>query len=271
MFGMRKNSFNKAYREIEKLIKTDDWLIKRVRVIALLGSASDKEISETWSDLDILLVIKNEPSGNIPFKVYEKIRDIVKKISSKYNFPISILPHTEDDFEKYVCFEYLIHYSRGTCTYPDNGALKRIIGKILRKRGVDEKVRRAYCVYHLRHIRFNLMRKYVSLNKRSNKNSLKEFGKLLIDKMIKVTDLILNYYNIWATTKSEIYSQAKNRTDLNVSTLKKALILRKKWATITDREIEIFIPDGIDYIYTAINSILNNHLLPTPEENMGRL
>lgn len=267
---MRKNNFNKAYRETEKLIKTDDWLIKRVRVIALLGSASDKEISETWSDLDILLVIKNEPSGNIPFKVYEKTKDIVKKISSKYNFPISILPHTEDDFEKYVCFEYLIHYSMGTCTYTDSGALKRIIGKILRKRGVDEKVRRAYCVYHLRHIRFNLMRKYVLLNE-EDKHVIKEFGRLLIDKMIKVTDLVLNYHNIWAITKKEVYSKAKNHTKLNTPVLEKALLFRESWATVTYKEIESFIPTGINYIYEAMDLVLNGYLFPTPEENMARL
>lgn len=263
------NKFLKAYQEIEETIKADFMLLRDVKIIALLGSVSKGEASQSWSDLDILMVFKSTASGDISLRTLQKIKNITEKVSLKYEFPISVLPHTENDFEKYVCFEYLVHYAQGSCTYPDKDTLRNMIKKILDKRRINEIVRKSYCVYHLRHIRFNLIRKYVSI-KNSEAYSEEEFGKLLIDKIIKVTDLILNYHDIWPDTKYKVYLQAKNYTSLKVDTLREALELRENWAKITKQELEKFIPKGLTYIYEAIHSILKDYYPSTPEESMAQ-
>lgn len=95
------NDFMKAYQEAEKEILSDDKLSKFVDLIALLGSVADKESSEGWSDLDILVVLKSDELGNISIENLDRLRDIASNISKRHSFSVSILSHTVDDFEKY--------------------------------------------------------------------------------------------------------------------------------------------------------------------------
>ncbi|PIS14548.1 hypothetical protein COT64_02065 [Candidatus Shapirobacteria bacterium CG09_land_8_20_14_0_10_39_12] len=265
------NKFNLAYSKIEQKIKSNKRLFKSVKIIALLGSVPCGEKSNQWSDLDVLVVINSTPSGNIPFGHLQTLKNITKEVSSNYSFPISIFPHTIDDFKKYVCFEYLIHYSSGYCTYPNSKALKNIIKQILKSRNVSEKIRKGYCIYHLRHIRFNLLRKYISLNEYNSKDCNTKFLKLLIDKMIKVTDLALNYSDIWPRNKREILEKAKKNLTFDVSILNDALKMRTNWASITDKDAKKFISRGILYLYNIFDLFLGNNIKPTPEENMSLL
>lgn len=266
----QENNFTTAYREFEFGVRNDLDLKKQVELIALLGSVSQKEQSDSWSDLDILIVLKSDGFGNISLTVLNKIRDIASLVSTNHpDVLVSVLPHTIDDFSNYVCFEYLQHYSSGICTYPSKVKLAAVINRILRKRNVSEQVRKAYCVYHLRHIRFNLLRKYISVNKSNSQQPTKEFGKLLIDKVIKVTDLWLNYQNIWPKTKNDILKNAKIVGSLNTEPLAMALQLRDNWSRIEDKKVDDFIPVGIEYVKQATDDILNQHPESTPEERMS--
>lgn len=262
------NKFNLAYREIEKKIKSNKRLFPSVKIIALLGSIPCGEKSNQWSDLDVLVVIDHTPSGNIPFRHLQTLKNISKEVSVNYSFPISILPHTINDFKGYVCFEYLTHYSFGYCTYPNSKALENIIKQILKSRNVSEKIRKNYCIYHLRHIRFNLLRKYVSLNEYNSKDYNIEFLKLLLDKIIKVTDLALNYSDIWPKSKREILEKAKKNLTFDVSILNDALKMRANWTSITDKNAKEFIPRGILYLYNMFDLFLSTNIKPTPEENI---
>jgi len=263
------NNFKKAYREIEAKIKSDKDLLRSVDLIALLGSVADKEESDDWSDLDVLVVLKSDGLGNISLKDLGKLQRILAEVSRRYKFPISILSHTIDDFEKYVSFEYLKHYSFGFCVYPSSDYLRKIIGQILAKRKIGEVTRKAYCAYHMRHIRFNLLRKYISLNEHSSPNFRKEFTKFLIDKMIKVTDLALNYIDLWPKNKKEILDLAKKNLNINMKPLKEALEIRSGWTEIDNEELMTLIPNGTNYLLQVINLVLKEYQVPTPEEKMS--
>lgn len=266
------SKYQEAYEKIEKSIKSDKELFRDIKIIALLGSASDKEESEGWSDLDILIVLAANPSGEININKLNKMKTIAEKISSQYVFPISLLPHTENDFKNYVCFEYLRHYSFGKVTYAQDSSLKNVIENILRQRNVSEKERRSYCLYHLRHIRFNYLRKYISLNNFNTKNAEKELSKLLIDKVIKVTDLALNYSGLWPKNKREIIILAEEK--LNISNrqllvLKKAFSIRKNWIKTSQKELSAFMPAGTKYLLSITSKYVDKESnRSTPEEKM---
>lgn len=262
------NSFKKAFLDIELKIKSDNNLLKTIEAIALLGSTADKEESDGWSDLDVLILMKSDDLGNIALENLEKLKQISNNISKKYEFPISILSHTVDDFEMYVSFEYLRHYSLGECTYPSSEYLKNKIDAILEKRKIDDLSRKAYSTYHMRHIRFNLLRKYISLNNYNSMDYPREFIKLLIDKMIKVTDLALNYNNCWPETKRDILIEADKNLQTNTTPLKKALEIRAQWKKVKKEEMVLFMPIGIKYLQNVIDSVVSDYQNPTPEERM---
>lgn len=267
----KMNKFNKAYAEIESLIKSDSSLFKEVKTIALLGSVSDGEESNEWSDLDVLLILKSNDLGTLDLNALDKLKKIISDLSKKYDFPISLLPHTVDEFENYVCFEYLKHYSDGKVTYPKSDSLKQIINEILERRNVNERERKSYCLYHLRHVRFNYLRKMASINENNSSRPNKEICMLLIDKMIKVTDLALNYFDQWPMRKNDVLAQAKETLDISVEPLENALSVRKRWAEVTEEESKEFIKTGTDYLIETVEYILNKEgNRSTPEENMPK-
>lgn len=263
-----ESKFKEAYQKILSKILGQPDLIRKVEIIALVGSVANEEESDGWSDLDILIVLKSDNMGNIPKICLDKLQQITTEVSQLYSFPISVLSHTIDDLEKYVSFEYLKHYSFGKCSYPNPTRLKEIVNSILEKRKIDNKTRQAYCVYHLRHIRFNILRKYVSLNKLSHDDRFKEFSKLLIDEVIKVTDLALNFIDLWPRTKRQILREAETNLNIEVCPLVKALEIRNNWKDISINELEQFLPTGIEYILKVTTLILNKYNEPTPEEKM---
>lgn len=266
----KMSKFRGTYFKVEDLIKKDSYLINDVILIALLGSAADKEESSVWSDLDILVVLKTNQGGSISIENYTKLRQMAEKVSKDVDFPVSILPHSLDDFKNYVAFEYLKHYSLGECTYPSPDKLQEVISSVLEKRNVSNEVRQNYCLYHLRHIRFNLMRKYASINKHNNSEPNKEFLKLLIDKMIKVTDLALNFNDYWPKTKQGIYETSKEKLNYNNEVLGTALELRHDWGNVTEPQAIEFIPRGISYVYQVFDHLLGENSHSTPEEQMTK-
>jgi predicted nucleotidyltransferase len=266
---MKRDLFKRAYFGIEKQIKNDSELFTSIVSISLLGSAADGENVADWSDLDVLVILKTDTLGNISIGNLNRLQKIVNRASTKYDFPISILCHSLDDFHKYISFEYLKHYSFGLCTYPSSDYLERTINDILSKRDLSDKIRKAYCAYHTRHIRFNLLRKYVSADLSQHKTML-GFTKLLIDKMIKATDLSLNYINVWPKGKDDIYEKANRALGIDCSVLQKGLLLRKNWNQAPQADLATFTLEGLGYIETVSNIILKDYTHPTPEEYMSQ-
>ena len=128
--------------------------------------------------------------------------------------------------------QYLEHYSFGKVLLPENDkSFFDYIKRILEKRNTSPKVRRRYCMYHLRHMRFNLIRKYVSLNQHNTPNLEKTFGKFLIDNILEATEWSLIYFDIWPKTKREVMSAATEKFGDKFDTLllDKLLKIRKNW------------------------------------------
>lgn len=258
--------FRKAYGEAVGLILRDPVLRKKIEIIALLGSVAQNEAVEEWSDLDILLVSQCDQYGNIGRVCIDSIKGIAEVISVHYQFPVSFSVHTEDDLRNYVSFEYLVHYSFGECTYPASNALSNLISQILDQRDVPIRIRKRYCLYHLRHIRFNLIRHYVSINKFKTKSPLKDFAKLLIDQMLKIVDLYLNSLDLWPRTKEEIVNYAHGRLKVNLEPLSKALYIRKEWQTVSDKELSEFVQIGLAFVDSVMEFVLTEQSDSTPEE-----
>lgn len=263
-----KKSYFRALKEFKKIALNDKILRSEIELIALLGSAAGNEHIIGWSDLDILLLLKRDNAGNISFAAIKSLKRIGELLSKKYKLPISILPHTEDDFINYVCFEYLRHYSWGSVIYSKKENLQKFINGILRQREIKSHVRKRYCIYHLRHLRFNLLRKYIS----SNGHSSKKFGKLLIDNMIEASEWGLIFFNIWPKTKKDIIKYASVKFDghFHIKPLKRAMILRSKWQSVTDNEFKNFSSAGLKYISDLLGYMVKKYPHSTPEEYMNR-
>jgi hypothetical protein len=120
-------------------------------------------------------------------------------------------------------------------------------------------------------VRFNFLRKLASINEHNSSEPNKEICMLLIDKMIKVTDLALNYFDKWPIKKRDVLTQAVETIDVNTDPLKKALSMRERWSEVTKKESKEFIKEGTAYLIKVIEYILEKEgNRPTPEENMSK-
>lgn len=262
-----------CFKEFAGLCKKSPLLRREIETVALIGSAGADEAVVGWSDLDILVVVKSSRTGNVSFKVVSGLKATCEHLSAKYSFPVSILPHSVDDFKNYVSFEYLYHYNLTSgSNLSDKSELGQVLEAVLRSRAISEETRKRYCIYHLRHLRFNLTRKYVSLNKHNSGNYAKELGKLVINNLFKTCDLLLNFFDIWPVSKRDIVNLVSiNYPDVvEPPVLENAAALRSSWDSVA----EVDILDALPNIIKTINKICD-YLVPlcpepTPEEDMSR-
>ncbi|MFA6390970.1 MAG: hypothetical protein WCX78_04525 [Patescibacteria group bacterium] len=263
-----KDPYIKALEMLRSEVSRDSDLNIYVHLIALLGSVLDEEHIPGYSDLDILLLTDCDKSGNIPFIVITKLKTIAEKTNKEFRIQISLLPHTIDDFKNYVCFEYLTHYSWGKVVYGDQILLSSFIKKVIEDRKIDEEIRQRYCVYHLRHIRFNLIRKYISLNKYQDIDWEKKFGKTLIDGMLEASEWVLNFFDIWPKSKAPLCNMMTEQfsDEFDTEIIHKALKARLNYSTLSSEDIRDFLPGGIAYICNLCEFILKKYNSPTPEE-----
>lgn len=253
-----------AYRDIQAFVKESD-IFDQVFKMGISGSFNDQEGVETWSDLDILFILKCDEIGNIKISTLIKLREIHKKIVEKYpDLEISFLTHTYNDLENYVSFGYLENYKFATFDIEnDSVSFKEYIENIISERNISEKTRKRYVVYHLRHFRFNLLRKVVCTQE--NKATLK----MIVDKIIETMILYFIFFdktiqgkenrknNIVAFVKGEIHEIYKN-----------SLEMRNRWKDISDVKIEE-IETWLKNLEKIESYILENNNYSTPEEHIN--
>ncbi|MDD5318380.1 MAG: hypothetical protein PHF79_00965 [Candidatus Pacebacteria bacterium] len=233
-----------------------------IMFFSVLGSTVSNEEVEGYSDLDILLVLESDRSGVISNKILRELKKISEEYSHKYSVEISLLTHTVFDFEKYVDFNYLIHYSWGKVLYGKKSKYMELFKKIIGKK-YSNKVRKELIYYNLIHARFNLIRQYVSWNKFNKVDYKKKILKLLIDKIIEICDWALVYRDIFeknkrGTVKNFNSSFSKN----NYSHIpKQALSIRSAWMMydFESKEAKIFIDESILFIQEVIKVIQKEH------------
>ena len=226
--------------------------------IALLGSYQDGEAVENYSDLDILYVLKSNESGAIRRTVIESLREVCKEVSKNTPLEISMLTHTLFDFEKYVDFEYLTHYSWGRVLYGDEEKYKATLAKIAGRKHSKE-IRENLAYYNLTHARFNLFRKYVSWNRFNKKDYKRALVKLFIDNLIEICDWALLYKDVYSKSKKEMADnfcmvfQDLAHKDL----IHQVLQIRKEWneTVFDEKNISPFLEGCISLIEEVISCI----------------
>jgi|GEM_PF-2088364 len=217
---------------IEDLIKE----INKVRfsdiiLLSLLGSYRENEAVAKHSDCDFLFILKANKYGNISYKTIKVLKDISEIMSKKYPITFSFLTHTEFDLREYVDIEYLEHYSWGKVLIGTEAKYKKLFSRILHIKDTTDKTRKALMYHNIIHARFNVLRKYISLNKYNSKNIDKQLAVLLVDNIIEIIDWILIYDGNYFKTKQEIIKQfsIKNK-NINASFLNEVMQVRKKFS-----------------------------------------
>lgn len=254
---------NLIRNEVSTRIKKDAILNKGILKFGITGSVNDGEFSPEWSDVDFIFILKSNRFGNIRRSLLLKLRKINSEISLKYPAAdISFLTHTYNDLEKYVSFEYLNHYKFSKFFIQNDSVnFASYIKKIVKNRKINAEIKQRYAVYHLRHFRFNLIRKVVSTP--DNKKALK----LILDKLIEVMILYLSYNSLSIKGKLSRLKKIKeiNTESKAVSIFEKSLNMRENWRNINNvnnKEIGAWL-NNFEYV---LNIILKHNLYSVPEE-----
>jgi len=255
---------------IESKIKDDLKLKESVDFMGTLGSINDKEGVSTWSDLDILLILKSDEHGNVPVDIILKLKEIHNEVSNLfYGLEISLLTHTYHDFENYVSFEYLENYQFATIRsiFNEKEKLpKDFLKSVIEKREIDEETKKRFAIYYLRHMRFNLIRKIASWD-----GNDKAMAKLVVDRIMESAIWVMNYYGTFTQKKSErIDFIEKNIKDSKIVDIyKKCFKLRQEWPNITEEESMELIVTGLGYVGEIESYMDKKYPEPTPEELMN--
>lgn len=263
-----KNTLNKSdnifdiYSDIIDEFRRNNVIISGIYKVGLLGSFNDNEFSKKWSDLDILLILKSDELGNIDRNVLTELRKINLFFSNKYkDLEISFLTHTYNDFEKYVAYAYMDHYKYANFDIEnDDIDFVSYVDNLLNSRNLSMNIKKRYSVYHLRHFRFNLIRKVVS------EKTPKKAVKMIVDKIIECMIIYLTYNNMTIQGKENRLKVLKRIIkDKNIIEIfQKALLIRSKWceSEFVDEDIDIWLKNFKEIeIY-----ILRDNLYSTPEE-----
>ncbi|MCK5026852.1 MAG: hypothetical protein KAS07_00385 [Candidatus Pacebacteria bacterium] len=248
-------------KEISTSCLSNNAIKSNLLFISLLGSTRTHEEVESYSDLDILFILNSNESGAIDQVVLRAFKKMAQDLSKKYSLEISFLTHTIFDFEEYVDFNYLIHYSWGEVLYGDSTEYKVLFQEIIGSKYSDER-RRDLIYYNLIHARFNLIRKYVSWNKFNTVDYKKNILKLIIDLIIEICDWSLVYKNIFKETKKEILKEFNSNFKLkNGHIPQQAYEIRSKWKDLSFEEdtLDKFIEESILFTQELIEMIYEEH------------
>ncbi len=255
MKRVTKSVYNSALKDIIKILRAKPELLDDCRFVALLGSVREGEHILAYSDLDILFILKSNSSGSLNPKILLALQKICGVLSKKYPIKISFLTHTEKEFKEYVDYEYLVHYSWGKVLFGDgklySGFFQRHLH--LKKPVKRELLRQMYNA--ILHARFNLIRRYVSLNIFNTKRYKRELLKLFIDNLIEIADWRLIAEGIWSTSKRQIMKEIeKTSKSSSRYILYKAYKYRKNWnnkLAIRSVDDEFFVR-SIDFINDCV-------------------
>jgi len=254
--------FLKTFNQFVERSTSDIKLKQFIEIIALVGSVRTKEAIHGYSDLDVLLLIKSDQRGTINFSIINKLKKIVAYLSKLYNVKISLLTHTFNDLKYYVDPEYLIHYSWGRVAYTRGKNLKKEINQILRAKNFTEEDLRKLIIHNVRHSRFNIVRKFVSLNEHNTTNYYKSLGKELIDYIFELCEWALIYNNKWPRTKKKMIKQFSTNYNkvADISILKQAEFLRNQWSKINSKALKHFIPSTIKFITKISDFLIEDYI-----------
>lgn len=258
------------YVKIQATLQADREVVDTITHIGLVGSVNDDEMVMGWSDLDIMLIMKSDESGNIPTEVLLKLKDIHAKFAYMYpSIEISFLTHTLKDFSHYVAFEYLKNYQYASYSYTNSDiVVKDFIQEVLDSRNINSEIEKRYAVYKFRHMRFNLIRMVASWGVKKDRG----IAKLIIDRIVESAIFLLGFHSEYYKTKSERLSKIiSNSSFQEVEKIYRyANETRSNWSNVTDQDLGLVMKTGLDYLSHVETFIHNTYSEPTPEEFMNK-
>jgi len=257
--------FDTAYKATVQELLNNHLSKENIKAIVLLGSVLDKEAVLKYSDIDILVLLESpDGPGSIDYNDLRKIREIVKTLSKKYEVKISILTHTLDDFRNYLDIEFLKHYSQGKVLYRKKDFKFRdfVEHQIEARGGISELTIKPLIIYNLREMRFQIARKFASLNIFNTSGYIRTYGREFIDRVFETADWCLIYKGIWCKKKKEITEKivANYGKSINTRPMLKAYSIRKDWNYISDEELQAYIEgEGVKFIFDLIKVVLEDY------------
>ncbi len=257
---------NSRHQILDKLIEkclTSKDIKDNLLFGALLGSTQTDEAIEGYSDLDVLFVLKSNKSGAVDASTLFQLKKIAEDVSNKNKVEISLLTHTVFDFEEYVNFEYLIHYSWGEVFFGSEEGYINLFFSIIKKK-FSKRKRKETMYYDIIHARFNLVRQYVSWNKFNRKEYPQTILKLIIDTVIEMCDWALIYRGIFKRTKREILEEFTKEFSLGKhgSIPFRAYAIRANWSSykFIEKELYDFMDEAILFVQELVKIIYEEHV-----------
>lgn len=258
MEKINKTTYSFALSDAIKLFKNNKIILDNIEFMVLLGSVREKEYIPNYSDLDLLLIIKSDDVGAIEKNVLLAIKNICITLSKKYLIKISFLTHTTKDFLGYVEYEYLHHYSRGKVLHGNKDSFLKFFANIFSKKKPNHKELQKQMYNAITHARFNLVRKYVSLNKFNTNAYSRQFLKLFIDNLFEISDWKLIADGIWCSSKKEIAHKISEKSNSQFKmVIKKSYKYRNSWndKRVSIKELELFFIESIGFINDCVRDL----------------
>ncbi|MBI2278654.1 MAG: nucleotidyltransferase domain-containing protein [Candidatus Brennerbacteria bacterium] len=244
--------------EALRLLRKETSVLRNLEFIALLGSVKIKEHVPGYSDLDLLLILKSDASGALDEKLLLELQKICADLSKTYRINISFLTHTEKELVEYVDYEYLKHYSSGKLLYGKPELFSKLFKRIIsRKKSYGKKLVREM-FKSIVHARFNLIRKFVSLNKFNTRNYRDGLLKLFIDNLFEIADWRLIADEIWCVSKKEIVSRIFSISKSpHREILESAYKYRRDWnhLVVSSKQARSFFISGIKFINDCVRDL----------------
>lgn len=261
-----KDQFSPIVSYALEVITGDNGIKDNLRFVGLIGSLNSGEAVVGWSDIDLLLILDSDRDGNLPLDLISRLKAVYGQIHQKYpDATVSLLSHSLYDLKNYICFEYLINYSYADClfTKTDKEFLRNEINEILSDRKVSGEVMKRYSIYHLRHLRFNLIRKYICWSEGN-----KKLGKLVIDNLLEAAIFVTSFEGNVIKGKRETIEEANRIIDSEEITelLNQAYKLRSEWGVIEEEKISNYLPLGLKCLDNILEIMNARYFKPTPEE-----
>lgn len=264
-----QSSFLRAADDVTHELLNNDKVLVHTSFMGLLGSVNSGEAVAGWSDLDLLFILDSSNDGTVSPITLEMLKKMHRQVQKNYpQIPISFLTHTLHDLENYVSYDYLLGYMHATPLYTrsTDRVLIDSINDILTNREIDSETMKRQSIYSLRHMRFNLLRKYVSW---SGDNI--DLARLVADKLIQSSLLVLAYSgDIQKSKKTNIEMSCEFVGDERVTDcLLKCYEFREAWPNVQSQTEDI-IMSGLSCLEIIVHIMQEKYSHPTPETQLSK-
>ena len=246
--------FNRVLEKFVRNVKRE--LNRKVASLMLVGSHARNDSIPVWSDLDVVVFIRNKGKP-INREILQKLRKIVKKSVAKTKVQLWLKIHTEDTFPHKLDESSIVNYYQdGKILFGED--IKKLLK--LKLKEAQEKIKNKASTKILEN-RFYSRYYYTSLNEwnkelgtihidRDKDDAIKMVAGQIIDKVIDIAQYALYSKKIFKTAKREIALEFANqfKSDPYRFVPLQLVGIRSMWPIVTKNELDYVIKAGLDFI-----------------------